>query len=192
MNEKAIRTIAIIGGGTAGWMTAAALANILGRNCKIILVESEDIGTVGVGEATVPPIRTFNAMLGIDERDFVKATKGSFKLGIEFVNWGAQGNRYFHPFGTHGKPFDILSVHQYWLQAHADGDPSSFDEHSMAWAMARENRFNRPSPDERNVLSTFDYAYHFDAGLYARFLRGYSEERGVIRAEGKVAAVQQN
>ncbi len=191
-HERAIRTIAIIGGGTAGWMSAAALANILGRNCKIILVESEDIGTVGVGEATVPPIRTFNAMLGIDERDFVKATKGSFKLGIEFVNWGAQGNRYFHPFGTHGKPFDILSVHQYWLQARAAGDTSHFDEHSMAWAMARENRFNRPNPDERNVLSTFDYAYHFDAGLYARYLRTYSEERGVVRAEGKVASVQQN
>jgi tryptophan 7-halogenase len=192
MNDKAIRTIAIIGGGTAGWMTAAALANTLAKNCKIILVESEDIGTVGVGEATVPPIRTFNAMLGIDERDFVKATKGSFKLGIEFVNWGAQGNRYFHPFGPHGKPFDILPVHQYWLRARAEGDGSDFDEHSMAWAMARENRFNLPSGDERNVLSTFDYAYHFDAGLYARFLRQYSEALGVVRVEGKVASVQQH
>ena len=192
MNDKAIRTIAIIGGGTAGWMTAAALANNLPKNCKIILVESEDIGTVGVGEATVPPIRTFNAMLGIDEREFVKATKGSFKLGIEFVNWGSLGNRYFHPFGTHGKPFDILPVHQYWLRARAERDMSSFDEHSMAWAMARENRFNLPSGDARNVLSTFDYAYHFDAGLYARFLRTYSEARGVVRAEGKVASVEQD
>jgi tryptophan 7-halogenase len=189
MNDKAIRSILIVGGGTAGWMTAAALANTLEKNCKVILVESEDIGTVGVGEATVPPIRTFNAMLGIDEREFVKATQGSFKLGIEFHNWGSLGNRYFHPFGPHGKPFDILPVHQYWLRAK---DGSSFDDHSMAWAMARENRFNLPSGDERNVLSTFDYAYHFDAGLYARFLRAYAEARGVVRAEGKVASVEQD
>jgi tryptophan 7-halogenase len=191
-HDRAIRTIAIIGGGTAGWMTAAALANTLAQNCRIILIESEDIGTVGVGEATVPPIRTFNAMLGIDEREFVKATQGSFKLGIEFVNWGAQGNRYFHPFGSHGKPFDILPVHQYWLRARAEGDTSSFDDHCMAWAMAKESRFNLPSADERNVLSTFDYAYHFDAGLYARFLRSYAEGKGVVRAEGKIASVQQD
>jgi tryptophan 7-halogenase len=189
MNDRAIRTILIVGGGTAGWMTAAALSNTLEKGCKIILVESEDIGTVGVGEATVPPIRTFNAMLGLDEREFMKATQGSFKLGIEFVNWGKLGHRYFHPFGPHGKPFDILPVHQYWLRAN---DGSNFDDHSMAWAMARENRFNLPSPDERNVLSTFDYAYHFDAGLYARFLRRYSEGKGVVRAEGKVASVQQD
>jgi tryptophan 7-halogenase len=189
MNEKAIRSILIVGGGTAGWMTAAALSNTLAKNCKIILIESEEIGTVGVGEATIPPIRTFNQMLGIDEREFVKATKGSFKLGIEFVNWGKLDHRYFHPFGPHGKPFDILPVHQYWLRA---GDGSNFDDHSMAWALAKEGRFTRPTPDERNVLSTFDYAYHFDAGLYAKFLRQYSESKGVIRAEGKVASVQQH
>jgi tryptophan 7-halogenase len=189
MNDRSIRSILIVGGGTAGWMTAAALANTLAKGCKIILVESEDIGTVGVGEATIPPIRTFNQMLGIDEREFVKATYGSFKLGIEFVNWGRLNQRYFHPFGPHGKPFDILPVHQYWLRAQ---DGSNFDDHSMAWAMAKEGRFNLPAADERNVLSTFDYAFHFDAGLYARFLRAYSEQRGVIRAEGKVASVQQH
>jgi tryptophan halogenase len=189
MNDRSIRTILIVGGGTAGWMTAAALANTLAKNCKIILVESEEIGTVGVGEATIPPIKTFNQMLGLDEREFIKATQGSFKLGIEFVNWGKLEHRYFHPFGPHGKPFDILPVHQYWLRAK---DGSNFDDHSMAWALAKEGRFNRPSPDERNVLSTFDYAYHFDAGLYARYLRVYSEARGVVRAEGKVGSVQQN
>ena len=192
MHERSIRSILIVGGGTAGWMTAAALSNTLAKNCKIILIESEDIGTVGVGEATIPPIRTFNQMLGIDEREFVKATFGSFKLGIEFVDWGRLGNSYFHPFGPHGKPFDILPVHQYWLRAQAAGETSNFDDHAMAWAMAKAGRFNRPSPDERNVLSTFDYAYHFDAGLYARFLRNYSEARGVVRAEGKVGSVQQN
>jgi tryptophan 7-halogenase len=189
MTDRAIRTILIVGGGTAGWMTAAALANTLAKNCKIILIESDEIGTVGVGEATIPPIKTFNQMLGLDEREFVKATQGSFKLGIEFVNWGKLDHRYFHPFGPHGKPFDILPVHQYWLRAN---DGSNFDDHSMAWAMAKQGRFNRPMPDERNVLSTFDYAYHFDAGLYARYLRAYSEARGVVRAEGKVGSVRQD
>jgi tryptophan 7-halogenase len=190
--DRSIRTIAIIGGGSAGWMTAAALSNTLTKGCKIILVESEEIGTVGVGEATIPPIRTFNTMLGIDEREFVKVTQGSFKLGIEFIDWGKLDHRYFHPFGPHGKPYDIVPVHQYWLRARAAGDTSSFDDHAMAWAMAKAGRFNRPDGDERNVLSTFDYAYHFDAGLYARYLRGYSEQRGVVRSEGKVASVQQN
>ncbi len=191
-NDKRIRKILIVGGGSAGWMTAAALSCTLQKDCEITLIESEEIGTVGVGEATIPPIRTFNEMLGIDEREFVKRTQGSFKLGIEFVNWGHLNNRYFHPFGPHGKPFDIISVHQQWLHSRAAGDQSAFDDHSMAWHLARAGRFTRPSGDQRNVLSTFDYAYHFDAGLYARYLRAYSEERGVTRVEGKVAHVQQN
>jgi tryptophan 7-halogenase len=191
-SDRAIRSILIVGGGTAGWMTAAALANTLAKNCKIILVESEDIGTVGVGEATIPPIKTFNKMLGLDEREFVKATQGSFKLGIEFVDWGKLDHRYFHPFGPHGKPYDIVPVHQHWLRAREAGDTSRFDDHAMAWAMAKAGRFNLPSGDERHVLSTFDYAFHFDAALYARFLRQYAEARGVVRAEGKVASVEQH
>jgi tryptophan 7-halogenase len=192
MADKRIESIVIAGGGSAGWMTAAALSNTLRQNCKITLIESEEIGTVGVGEATIPPIRTFNEMLGIDEREFVKATQGSFKLGIEFVNWGALGNRYFHPFGPHGRAFDIVGLHHYWLKAREAGDDVSFDDHSMAWAMAKAGRFTHPGTDPRNVLSTFDYAYHFDAGLYARYLRGYSEQRGVTRVEGKIASVGQN
>jgi tryptophan 7-halogenase len=191
MGER-IESIVIAGGGSAGWMTAAALSNTLRHNCKITLIESEEIGTVGVGEATIPPIRTFNEMLGIDEREFVKATQGSFKLGIEFVDWGTVGNRYFHPFGPHGRPFDIVGLHHYWVKARQAGETSSFDEHSMAWAMAKAGRFARPGQDPRNVLSTFDYAYHFDAGLYARYLRRYSEERSVTRVEGKIASVAQH
>ena len=190
--DKAIREILIVGGGSAGWMTAAALSNVLTQGCTITLIESEEIGTVGVGEATIPPIRTFNQMLGIDEREFVRETQGSFKLGIEFVDWGSLGNRYFHPFGPHGKPYDILSVHQQWLRDRDAGETSNFDDLSMAWHMAKAGRFNLPSPDQRNVLSTFDYAYHFDAGRYARFLRGYSEQRGVKRVEGKIADVRLN
>jgi tryptophan 7-halogenase len=192
MTDKRIESIVIVGGGSAGWMTAAALSNSLRQGCKITLIESDDIGTVGVGEATIPPIRTFNEMLGIDERAFVKSTQGSFKLGIEFVDWGHLGNRYFHPFGPHGRAFDIVGLHHYWLKAREAGETAAFDEHCMAWALARAGRFTRPGQDPRNVLSTFDYAYHFDAGLYARYLRRYSEERGVLRVEGKIASVAQN
>lgn len=192
MDDRQIKSIVVVGGGSAGWMTAAALSNTLRHNCRITLIESDTIGTVGVGEATIPPIRTFNEMLGIDEREFVKETMGSFKLGIQFVDWGALGNSYFHPFGPHGRPFDIVGLHHYWLKAREAGDSSAFDDHSMAWAMAKAGRFSRPGQDPRNVLSTFDYAYHFDAGLYARYLRNYSEKRGVKRIEGQIASVAQN
>jgi tryptophan 7-halogenase len=191
-NDRRIRSILIVGGGSAGWMTAAALSNALEQGCTITLIESEEIGTVGVGEATIPAIRTFNQTLGLDERQFVRETKGSFKLGIEFVDWAKIGHRYFHPFGPHGRQFDYVPLHQYWLRACEQGAKQSIDDYSMAWHMAREGRFSHPSADPRNVLSTFDYAYHFDAGLYAQFLRRYAEARGVHRIEGKIGHVALN
>ena len=192
MTDKQIRRVVILGGGSSGWMTAAALAKSLQRDCQITLVESEEIGTIGVGEATIPPIKLFNQMLGLDENGFLRRTKGSLKLGIRFANWGQQGHEYFHPFGTYGRPFDLVGVQHHWQRAHAAGRAQHLDEYCMAWAAAKQGRFAPPVADPRNVLSTHDYAYHFDAGLYARYLREYSEARGVRRVEGKVATVQQH
>jgi tryptophan 7-halogenase len=191
-SDRSIRSVVIVGGGTAGWMTAAALGNALQHGCAITLVESEEIGTVGVGEATIPPIRLFNQTLGIDEHEFVRRTRGTFKVGIQFVDWARVGNRYFHPFGSYGRPFDIVPLHHYWCQARERQQASGLDDYCMAWALAAAGRFAPPSTDTRNVLSTYDYAYHFDASLYAAYLREYAEQRRVTRVEGRVARVNQN
>jgi tryptophan halogenase len=185
-----LKSIVIVGGGSAGWMTAAALAHAVGQSCAITLIESEAIGTVGVGEATIPPIRNFNQRLGIDEATFVRETQGSYKLGIQFVDWGRQGHSYFHPFGQYGAEFDQVPFYHHWMHEHLAGRTQGpIDDFSMCWAMARAGKFAHPSPDRRLIQSTFDYAYHFDAGLYAAFLRRFAEARGVKRIEGRVVDV---
>ena len=166
-DSRKIQRIVILGGGTAGWMTAAALSRSIDRDCTITLVESDDIGTIGVGEATIPPIKLFNDMLGVNENEFIRRTQGTFKLGIQFVNWGKVGHRYFHPFGSYGRPFDLVQIQHHWQRAYAEGKAASLDEYCMAWAAAKLGRFDQPSQDPRSVLSTFLYAYHFDASLYA-------------------------
>ena len=155
-SDRQIRKIVIVGGGSAGWMTAAVLSNALQHGCEITLIESEEICTVGVGEATIPTIRMFNRTLGIDENEFVKATQGSFKLGIQFVDWAKLGHRYFHPFGSFGRPYDISDIHQHWVAARLAGSEASLDDVCMAWQAAAAGKFDHPSQDPRSVLSTFD------------------------------------
>lgn len=192
-NANAIRHIVIVGGGSAGWMTAAALSGLFSPDAlRITLIESEQIGTIGVGEATIPDVINFNAMLGISEIDFMKATKGTFKLGIEFKNWGQVGESYFHPFGQHGVDMNGIDFHQYWLQYRETDAASEIEDFSLCAIAAKQDKFVQPAQDPRSVLSQLRYAYHFDATAYAAFLRRYAEARGVRRVEGKVVDVAQN
>jgi tryptophan halogenase len=191
MSAPLLRSIVIVGGGSAGWMTAAALSSLLDpRDVTITLVESDAIGTVGVGEATIPDILAFNRMLGVNEAEFMAATQATFKLGIEFVDWGRLGDRYVHPFGQHGVDMQGIDFHQYWLRARAEGDAHPIEAYSLCAVAAQAGRFALPDPNPRSVLSQLRHAYHFDATLYARFLRRYAEARGVQRVEGIVGGVR--
>lgn len=187
---KSVQKIVIVGGGSAGWMTAAALSSLLSpRSVEITLIESEQIGTIGVGEATIPDIINFNSILGIKETDFLRATNGTFKLGIEFVNWGQIGESYFHPFGTHGVDMKGIDFHQFWLRFRQAHSTSEIEEFSLSAIAAKQSKFALPQTDPRSVLSQLRYAYHFDATAYAKFLRTYAEQRGVNRVEGKIVDV---
>ena len=182
-----IKDILIVGGGTAGWMSAAALSALLPLGYRIRLVESDAISTIGVGEATIPLIRGFNDLIGIDENDFIRATQGTFKLGIEFVNWGAQGDTYIHGFGSVGRDQMLAKFYQYWLKMHQAGEADGLEAFSLNTVAPRMAKFMRPDPEHGDSpLADINYAFHFDAGLYARFLRSHAEARGVVRTEGKI------
>ncbi len=187
--DAGLKQIIIVGGGTAGWMAAAALARFLGPSYKVRLIESDEIGTVGVGEATIPAIQLFNQSLGIDENEFIRATQGSFKLGIEFAGWTEPGHTYIHAFGQVGRGLGLLPFHQYWLRHHQNGGTSSLWDYSPSALAAAENRFARPAEKPGSLPSGVAYAYHFDAGLYAQFLRKYAQAGGVTRTEGQVVDV---
>jgi tryptophan 7-halogenase len=193
ISNQSVQHIVIAGGGTAGWMSAAALAKVLRGKVKITLVESEEIGTVGVGEATIPMIQLFNRVLELDEDEFVRETQGSFKLGIEFVNWGRVGTRYMHAFGRFGQDLWTVPFHQYWLKMFQAGKAPDIAEYAITRVAAYRNKFMRaPSDVQNSPLNDITYAFHFDAGLYARYLRRYAEARGVRRIEGKIAEVALN
>ena len=189
-----LRDIVVVGGGTAGWMAAAALAKVIGTHSHTItLIESEEIGTVGVGEATIPPIMQYNALLGIDEDEFVRETNATFKLGIEFIDWRRAGATYFHPFGMFGAAIKggvgFMNYWLRWVQSGGDPDFSRFIAESEA---ARAGKFARVQGSADGQLPRINYAYQFDAATYAAYLRRYSERRGVVRREGRVVDVQQN
>ena len=193
MAAKPISKIVIVGGGTAGWMSAAPLAQRLGKTCEIVLVESPEIGTIGVGEATLPTIRYYNGSLGLDGADFIKKTQATFKLGIEFQDWGHIGNRFFHGFGDFGPAIENRSPHMHWLRlARAFKEMPSLETWSVATVMARNGRFTPPEGDRPSARNAFSYGFHFDAGLYAAYLREYAMARGVTRIEGMINEVEQH
>ncbi len=191
--RKKVTRIVIVGGGTAGWMTAAAFARMsTGMPYQIQLVESAEIGTVGVGEATIPPITDFNRGMKINENEFMRATQASIKLGIEFVDWTRPGHRYIHPFGHYGVQMHGIYFHHFWLRHRLHGGSGLPDVFNMHCVASRQGRFGKIQPNDRIPLPEMAYAYHFDAGLYALFLRGMAEKDGVKRVEGKIVHVQQN
>jgi tryptophan 7-halogenase len=189
-----VRSIVIVGGGTAGWMAAAAISRIISAmpGLSITLVESEAIGTVGVGEATIPQIVGFNRLLGIDEAEFVRETRATYKLGIEFVDWLRVGHRYVHPFGSYGLDMLGIEFHHFWLRGRELGDATRLDEYSIAATAAKSGKMAWPRPDPNSPLSKLSYAFQFDAGRYARFLRGRAEAQGVLRREGRIVEVLQH
>lgn len=188
MNNK-INHIVILGGGSSGWMTAALLCRLYKQSLKITLIESAEIGTIGVGEATIPPLKVFNDVLGINEQEFIAKTKATIKLGIQFENWGQQGDAYMHAFGELGKNIGYCPFHHYWL-ASKPNHSASLWQYSFNYQAAINNKFAPLNRIHNDQLAGITHAYHFDAGLYAKLLNEYSADKGVIRVEGKVNHVE--
>ncbi len=186
MNNNRVQKVVIAGGGTAGWVAAAALSKQLGKLVEVVLVESDQIGTVGVGEATIPPMRVFHSLLGIDEQEFMRATEAVFKLGISFKNWGQIGDHYIHPFGTTGQGSFLADFQHFWLHGKSKGIDAEFGEYSFEIQAAKANKF------ATSKNSSINFAYHLDATRYAKYLRQFSENLGTKRIEGKIQQVQQH
>lgn len=191
MDERSIRSVIIVGGGTAGWMAAAVLSKAFAQ-LSVTLIESDEIGVIGVGEATIPQIRHINAFLGVDEDEFLRASQGTFKLGIQFNGWTRPGDSYLHAFGDIGLPVSLAPFHHYWLRSRAAGSRDPISAYSINAAAALKNRFARIERVGSSRMAGVKHAFHFDASLYAGFLRGKSEARGVKRVEGKIVDIRQN
>ncbi|MFT4074420.1 MAG: tryptophan 7-halogenase [Asticcacaulis sp.] len=190
MTSQIPRRIVILGGGTAGWMLAASLTRAFKpQYATVRLIESGDISIVGVGESTLPQVRDFNEFLGLDEAEFMRETNATFKLAIEFRDWAREGDCYFHPFGVHGHAIQGIPFLHCWLRAKAHGHHFNIDDFSYPSVASREQKFEFPSKDMSSIRSTYSYAYHFDAYLYAAYLRRWSEKRGLKRTEGTVVDV---
>lgn len=187
MNQR-IRKVVIVGGGTAGWMTASMLSRLLGSQVDIELIESDDIGIIGVGEATIPPIQNVNRALGLDEREFLRETKASIKLAIKFENWRVPGEGYFHTFGAPGRSQAFCHFHHFWVRAAQAGHTSTIWDYDLNYLCATANKFAKL--EVKDPVWEMQYAYHFDAGLYGQYLRRYSEKKGVRRTEGLVEDVK--
>lgn len=188
--NNTIKNVVVLGGGTAGWISAALLKKVLGDTINLTLVESEQIGTVGVGEATIPPIQVLNQVLGLDEKKFLKETQATIKLAIQFENWGAKGESYFHTFGAPGKSIAFCHFHHYWTRAKQLGHDFDLWDFDLNYHCAQNGKFAHIRA--KDPILELPYAYHFDAGLYAKFLREFAENMGVKRIEGKVEDVFQD
>lgn len=190
---EAIRKVVIVGGGTTGWMAAASFSRyIADKDMSVTLIESPDIGTIGVGEATIPNIVGFNKDLGIDEVELIKATQATFKLGIEFEDWYKKGERFFHPFADYGLKIDNVEFHHYVNRMKAAGLEVNLQDYSFACALAKQGRFAQPNSDPQSPLADYSYAYHLDAALYAKFLNGFSVKNGIEHISANVCGVNQN
>ena len=190
--DNRIRSIVIVGGGTAGWMAAASFARFLKPlGCRIEVVESEEIGTIGVGEATIPPVLDFIRVLGIDENDLIRKTQATFKLGIQFQDWVRPGHSWIHPFGATGFEIDGVPFSAYWMKERLAGRAGRPEEYNLQAQAAEHGKFMRPVPAPNSPLERITYALHFDAILFARYLRSWAEARGVLRTEGRIVDVAQ-
>lgn len=190
MTQSAVKSIVIVGGGIAGWMTATALVKILGKeSCSIRLIEPDRSDAASLDEATVPAIHDFNRRFGIDERELMRATNATFKLGTEFENWAAIGESYMHTSGKFGQEIDGVGFQHYWLRQRSTDDAAPIEEFALSCVAAKKGRFQHPVDDQRSVYSTYSYAFHLDAALYVDFLRDTAEKLGVQRINDEVVDV---
>ena len=190
-SDNRIRSVVIVGGGTAGWMTAAALTqHFRGTPLTITVVESSEIGTIGVGEATIPTIRRFYGQLGLRDEDVMRATQATCKLGIRFVDWSGPGTDFIHPFGLYGQDVKGVGFHHFWLRQRRTGDAAPLDAYSLGAQMALAGKFDHPSRNPPSPMSVFDWALHLDAGLFAQHLRAYAEAGGCRRIDARIAGVE--